>query len=149
MLVKIRFYLLIYCAFFFFSHPQTSNLSNSVRVPIVPPKDVPVDLHIKAFVGHKNSSQFHVFELTRQLPRFSMYSLADPKAEVPSPKSSVTFALNERVNRVCYSLFVFLWKFPRICVMKRNLVNKCIKLPFFKGCDVDKSELLAARRSEC
>ncbi|ELU16233.1 hypothetical protein CAPTEDRAFT_171644 [Capitella teleta] len=81
-------------------HPPTATLSSSVRVPIVPPKDVPVDLHIKAFVGNKNSSQFHVFELTRQLPRFSMYSLADPKAEIPLPKSNVTLTLNERINRV-------------------------------------------------
>ena len=29
----------------------------------------------KAFVGQVNASQYHVFELTRQLPRFSMYSL--------------------------------------------------------------------------
>lgn len=34
-------------------HPSAHNLSGCVRVPIVPPKDVPVDLHIKAFVGSK------------------------------------------------------------------------------------------------
>ena len=34
-------------------HPSVQNLSGSVRVPIVPPKDIPVDLHIKAFVGGK------------------------------------------------------------------------------------------------
>ena len=35
-------------------HPSAQNLSGCVRVPIVPPKDIPVDLHIKAFVGGKN-----------------------------------------------------------------------------------------------
>lgn len=34
-------------------HPSAQNLSGCVRVPIVPPKDIPVDLHIKAFVGGK------------------------------------------------------------------------------------------------
>ncbi|KAK3104019.1 hypothetical protein FSP39_023716 [Pinctada imbricata] len=79
-------------------HPSPSNLSNCVRVPIVPPKDVPVDLHIKAFIGYKSSIQFHVFELTRQLPRFSMY--APCRTECPEPKSSCTFQVNERIQRV-------------------------------------------------
>lgn len=34
-------------------HPSAQNLSGCVKVPIVPPKDIPVDLHIKAFVGGK------------------------------------------------------------------------------------------------
>ena len=49
----------------------------SVVVPIFPPKDIPVDLHIKAFVGYRNSKNFHVFEYTRQLPRFAMYLRMD------------------------------------------------------------------------
>lgn len=35
-------------------HPSAHNLSGCVKVPIVPPKDIPVDLHIKAFVGGKS-----------------------------------------------------------------------------------------------
>lgn len=46
---------------------------SSVAVPIFPPRDIPVDLHIKSFVGYRNSKQYHVYEHTRQLPRFSMY----------------------------------------------------------------------------
>lgn len=34
-------------------HPSAQNLSGCIRVPIIPPKDIPVDLHIKAFVGGK------------------------------------------------------------------------------------------------
>ncbi|XP_064634179.1 Bardet-Biedl syndrome 2 protein homolog [Lineus longissimus] len=79
-------------------HPNKETLANSLKVPIRPPKDIPVDLHIKAFVGYKSSSQFHVFELMRQLPRFSMYSLSTNA--VPEPKSSVVFSVKERVNRV-------------------------------------------------
>ncbi|KAM8946161.1 BBSome complex member BBS2 isoform 2-T2 [Pelodytes ibericus] len=80
-------------------HPNSQHLTGRIRVPICPPKDVPVDLHIKAFVGYKNSVQFHVFELTRQLPRFSMYVLSNP-ASAPEPSSHVTFTISERVQRV-------------------------------------------------
>ncbi|XP_005991756.1 Bardet-Biedl syndrome 2 protein homolog [Latimeria chalumnae] len=80
-------------------HPSAQNLSGRIRVPIIPPKDVPVDLHIKAFVGYRNSSQFHVFELTRQLPRFSMYALSSPR-DTPEPQSYVKFTVNDRVQRV-------------------------------------------------
>ncbi|XP_043121076.1 Bardet-Biedl syndrome 2 protein homolog [Puntigrus tetrazona] len=80
-------------------HPSSQNLSGCVRVPIIPPKDIPVDLHIKAFVGGKTSTQFHVFEITRQLPRFSMYDLnVDPSAAQPTGK--VTFSINDRLQRV-------------------------------------------------
>ncbi|XP_026143182.1 BBSome complex member BBS2 [Carassius auratus] len=80
-------------------HPSAQNLSGCVRVPIIPPKDIPVDLHIKAFVGGKTSTQFHVFEITRQLPRFSMYDLnVDPSAIQPTGK--VTFSINDRPQRV-------------------------------------------------
>ncbi len=34
-------------------HPLQTNLSNSLQVSIFPPRDYPVDLHIKAFVGTK------------------------------------------------------------------------------------------------
>lgn len=79
-------------------HPLQASLRNNLVIPVVPPKDMPVDLHIKAFVGTKTSSQFHVFELTRQLPRFSMYILYP--GDVPEPSSSVQFHINERINRV-------------------------------------------------
>ncbi|KAF2366333.1 Ciliary BBSome complex subunit 2 C-terminal domain [Trinorchestia longiramus] len=80
-------------------HPKENNLSSSIRVPIFPPKDVPVDLHIKALVGYKGSQHHHVFELTRQLPRFSMYSLSKAPA-TPLPDSYVKFQLQERVARL-------------------------------------------------
>ena len=35
-------------------HPPHQALKSSLQVPIFPPKDMPVDLHIKAFVGHKS-----------------------------------------------------------------------------------------------
>ncbi|KAK7891931.1 hypothetical protein WMY93_023894 [Mugilogobius chulae] len=72
-------------------HPSAQNLSGCISVPIVPPKDIPVDLHIKAF--------FHVFEITRQLPRFSMYDLTDDPSTA-SPSGWVTFSINDRPQRV-------------------------------------------------
>ncbi|XP_059507582.1 Bardet-Biedl syndrome 2 protein homolog isoform X2 [Stegostoma tigrinum] len=80
-------------------HPSAHNLSGQIFVPIVPPKDIPVDLHIKAFVGYRNSMQFHVFELTRQLPRFSMYAQCTP-GTASEPQSYVTFTVSDRVQRV-------------------------------------------------
>nr|XP_047128260.1 Bardet-Biedl syndrome 2 protein isoform X2 [Hydra vulgaris] len=76
-------------------HPQENNLSNSVQIPIYIPKDIQVDLHIKALVGYKGSSQFHVFELTRQLPRFALYELCGDK--YAQPNSFVKFDIKERV----------------------------------------------------
>ncbi|KAF7467919.1 Bardet-Biedl syndrome 2 protein [Marmota monax] len=79
-------------------HPSVHNLSSSIRVPVSPPKDVPVDLHLKTFVGYRSSTQFHVFELTRQLPRFSMYALTSPDI-ASEPVSYVNFIIAERAQR--------------------------------------------------
>uniref|UniRef100_A0A8C9A0B4 Bardet-Biedl syndrome 2 protein homolog n=1 Tax=Prolemur simus TaxID=1328070 RepID=A0A8C9A0B4_PROSS len=80
-------------------HPSVHTLSSSIRIPITPPKDVPVDLHLKIFVGYRSSTQFHVFELTRQLPRFSMYALTSPDS-ASEPLSYVNFTIAERPPRV-------------------------------------------------
>ncbi|KAM9607566.1 BBSome complex member BBS2 isoform 1-T1 [Trichechus inunguis] len=80
-------------------HPSIHNVSNSICIPITPPKDVPVDLHLKTFVGYRSSTQFHVFELTRQLPRFSMYALTSPDS-ASEPLSYVNFVIAERAQRV-------------------------------------------------
>uniref|UniRef100_A0A8C9D3P8 BBSome complex member BBS2 n=1 Tax=Panthera leo TaxID=9689 RepID=A0A8C9D3P8_PANLE len=80
-------------------HPSIHSLSSSIRIPVTPPKDVPVDLHLKTFVGYRSSTQFHVFELTRQLPRFSMYALTAPHSAT-EPLSYVNFILAERAQRV-------------------------------------------------
>uniref|UniRef100_A0A8C3YHH1 Bardet-Biedl syndrome 2 protein homolog n=1 Tax=Catagonus wagneri TaxID=51154 RepID=A0A8C3YHH1_9CETA len=80
-------------------HPSLHNLSSSIRIPITPPKDVPVDLHLKTFVGYRSSTQFHVFELTRQLPRFSMYALTSLDS-ASEPPSYVNFIIAERAQRV-------------------------------------------------
>ncbi|XP_018496842.1 Bardet-Biedl syndrome 2 protein homolog [Galendromus occidentalis] len=73
--------------------------SSQAVVPLTPPRDVEVDLHIKAFIGYKNSTQFHVFEVSRALPRFAMYTVC---SESPSSEAegTVKFQLNDRPHRV-------------------------------------------------
>lgn len=39
-------------------HPSIHNLSSSICIPITPPKDVPVDLHLKTFVGYRSRWPF-------------------------------------------------------------------------------------------
>jgi hypothetical protein len=79
-------------------HPKEP--ATTINVPIFPPKDIPVDLHIKAFVGNKGSAHYHVFELTRQLPRFAMYCRLLEQSGTPEPEGRVQFKLNERAARV-------------------------------------------------
>ncbi|XP_037294953.1 Bardet-Biedl syndrome 2 protein homolog isoform X2 [Manduca sexta] len=81
-------------------HPEPSRLRSILHVPLNPPRDIPVDVHIKALVGYPDSEQFHIFELTKQLPRFSMYTLASPN-NISQRSSYVTFRITERVQRIC------------------------------------------------
>ena len=58
-----------------------------------------------AFGCYGDSVQYHVFDMSRPLPRFSMYSLLDIDHAIPEPQSHVTFHVKERVNRVsCFRL---------------------------------------------
>jgi len=82
----------------FVVHPK--EVSSTIAVPVSPPRDIPVDLHIKAFVGYENSTHYHVFELTRQLPRFSMYSLLASDVESPEPEGQVNLIVKQRVQRL-------------------------------------------------
>ncbi|KAJ8980337.1 hypothetical protein NQ317_008045 [Molorchus minor] len=81
-------------------HPQASKLCPDLSVSLFLPKDTPIDIHVKAMVGYPNTVQFHIFEITRQLPRFSMYSLI-PTPESNMPEGYVQFKVNERLERIC------------------------------------------------
>ncbi|PNF42357.1 hypothetical protein B7P43_G03680 [Cryptotermes secundus] len=79
-------------------HPKDSEVTSRLDVALYPPRDVPVDIHIKALVGYEGSQHYHVFELTRQLPRFSMYAvLAERTQDVDS---FVSFVISERLQRI-------------------------------------------------
>ncbi|CAD0203311.1 unnamed protein product [Chrysodeixis includens] len=84
----------------FARHPRPSQLRSLLHVPLRPPRDVPVDVHIKALIGYPDSEQFHIFELTKQLPRFSMYRLLSKEVRNRG-NSYVTFRITERVQRIC------------------------------------------------
>ena len=91
-------------------HPIDSQIQPEISVTLRPPKDIPIDLHIKALVGYKSSFHYHVFELTRHLPRFAMYAISKG---VTKPQSFVTFILPEKLNKVVsiaikclYSIFM-------------------------------------------
>jgi Bardet-Biedl syndrome 2 protein len=77
----------------------------SVRVPLRPGTDVPVQLRIQAVVGAREASaQFHVFEMVQNLPRFAMYARV-PQGSAPghdtlAPRGQVTFRVAERAQRV-------------------------------------------------
>lgn len=92
MIVTFDFFLLC-------RHPAANKLSDKVKVPLYPEKDVPIDITIKALVGRVGSSQYHVFEASRPLPRFSLYLPCG--LLVPEPQGKVTFNMAERVDRVC------------------------------------------------
>lgn len=47
-------------------HPPANQVGNEINVPLHPLKDYAVELHIKAYIGAKNSQSFHVFEVTRR-----------------------------------------------------------------------------------
>lgn len=76
----------------YFLGPSRWNNTPHKRFPCVP------------LVGR--STQFHVFELTRQLPRFSMYALTSPDS-ASEPPSYVNFIIAERAQRVSVCLFFF------------------------------------------
>ncbi|CAG9127360.1 unnamed protein product [Plutella xylostella] len=82
-------------------HPASGRLRSHLQVALRPPRDVPIDVHIKALVGYADSEQFHIFELTKQLPRFCMYTLVAPSTSRPQLDSYVTFHITERVQRIC------------------------------------------------
>merc|ERR1719424_1786346 len=75
--------------------------TTELRIPLRPPKDVAATLSIKALAGAAAtaSSAYHVFELSFQLPKFSMYVAMEGGAHV-APQSGVSFAVRERAARV-------------------------------------------------
>ncbi|XKL67444.1 hypothetical protein PGB90_002935 [Kerria lacca] len=84
----------------FVVHPPNKDVSSALDIALVPPKDVSLDIHIRAFVSNDvDCEQYHVFELTRQLPRFSMYLLV-PYLGIEDPISYVTFHIVERIQRL-------------------------------------------------
>ncbi|CAF0786537.1 unnamed protein product [Adineta ricciae] len=83
----------------FVVHPAANQVRENIVVPIIPPRDASVDLHLQVFVGLKSSTLYHVFELARPLPIFSMYLLVENSTD-HEPKGFVNFTINERIPRI-------------------------------------------------
>lgn len=58
------------------------------------------NLSLQVLVGYPNSIQYHVFEITKQLPKFSMYAIRKSN-ELIVPESNVQFKVSERLPRFC------------------------------------------------
>ena len=84
----------------FVVHASDQDADSSVRIALRPEKDMPIDLHVKAVVGYRGSNLFHVFELTRRLPKFSMYALVAGNISGPGPTGKVTFTLPEKTGKL-------------------------------------------------
>lgn len=102
--------LLIHCAIVFTEgvfegetlvvHP--SRPKGELEIELRPPKNNPVDLHVKVCVGPAGADLLQVFEMTRQLPRFCMYQIIEKPQQIPDDftKNSVTAELAERPQRI-------------------------------------------------
>jgi Bardet-Biedl syndrome 2 protein len=62
-------------------------------------------LPFQALVGYGGSQHYHVFELTRQLPRFAMYALLVERTQ--DVDSFVSFVISERLQRVSMFCEIF------------------------------------------
>jgi len=105
------------------THPPNDKLSTTLSVPILVPRDIEVDLHIQILVGFENALQYHVFDLTRPLVKFSMYKLVE-NSQVEEPKSYVTFMINERIPRIT------IWLSNNFILTEDLSIDKNINLTF-------------------
>ncbi|XP_046748192.1 Bardet-Biedl syndrome 2 protein homolog isoform X2 [Diprion similis] len=74
-----------------------------IEIELRPPKDTPVDVHVKVCVGPMGADLLQVFELTRQLPRFCMYERIERPIDVGDAAlddSGVTIEVAERPQRL-------------------------------------------------
>lgn len=58
-------------------YPLEEDVRSDILIELRPPKDVSIDLHLKALIGYRSSQHYHVFEISRHLPRFSMFGLVN------------------------------------------------------------------------
>ena len=83
----------------FVVHPNEQEVESAVKVSLRPDKDLPVDLHFKTVVGYKGSYHYHVFDVTRKLPKFAMYALIPGEVNT-SPSGRVSFQISEEVSKI-------------------------------------------------
>lgn len=79
-------------------HPK--NPTHFIVLPLVPKKNVEVQVLVKCVVGHAGSVQDHVFELSHVLPVFSSFVFAKHSDFPSEPTGHVAFNLTDQVSRV-------------------------------------------------
>ena len=83
----------------FIAHPNESEVANNLTVQLRPERNVALDLNVKAIIGYNRSNHYHVFELTRNLPKFSMFAIVrGDQFEQPTGKAVYNFS--EKANKV-------------------------------------------------
>jgi Bardet-Biedl syndrome 2 protein len=78
----------------------SSNPSSSLSIALMPPKDVPTTLTVKATVGDKKSSQLHVVTIKQDFPRFASYVVVARSRNEQTPDSYVSFETFEKPSRI-------------------------------------------------
>lgn len=82
-------------------HPNDSDISTALTIALRPLKNLALDLHVKSLVGYAGSYHYHVFELTRHLPRFAMFAIVTESLAQPS--GSAVYVLNEKIPKVNFN----------------------------------------------
>ncbi|XP_043673123.1 Bardet-Biedl syndrome 2 protein homolog isoform X2 [Vespula pensylvanica] len=102
--------LLVHCAIVFaegvfegetlVAHPNRPQ--GELEIELRPPKNGPIDIHVKISVGPAGADLLQVFEMTRQLPRFCMYEIISHPEEASQTviDSGVTMEVAERAQRI-------------------------------------------------
>lgn len=87
----------------FIAHPNENEVANNLTVQLRPERNVTLDLHVKAIVGYNRSNHYHVFELTRNLPKFSMFALIRGE-QFEQPTGKAVYSFSEKANKVAVIL---------------------------------------------
>ncbi|XP_051169367.1 Bardet-Biedl syndrome 2 protein homolog isoform X1 [Leptopilina boulardi] len=84
----------------FVAHPRKP--TGELEIELRPPKDGPIDIHMKTFVGSPGSDLLQVYELMQQLPSFCMYEIINPAdAKIEDLKDTgVKFETGDRPQRI-------------------------------------------------
>ncbi|KJH51726.1 hypothetical protein DICVIV_02037 [Dictyocaulus viviparus] len=70
-----------------------------VQIPIVTEKDMANEIHIRTFLGPKESNKLSVFETTLSIPRFARFCVLQAEVAFIMPTSHVEFILKIRNQR--------------------------------------------------
>jgi hypothetical protein len=85
---------LLFCGLWLHQAPESP--ANQIRVELAPPRDISTVLRVKALVGNRGASVFHVFEIEQKLPKFAMYVPTNDARVVAQPKSSAVFQVRRQ-----------------------------------------------------